>query len=189
MLDRNQHRPSAYYRDPVPPYLLDPDLALAERDAWETRYERALFETLAASTTLTLTAASPRWAAFAMGVLRRLKVPQAALNFMLAREPVEDSDSPEDIAKKLAPTLATAAFNTHVLSQLVEHGISGKMWVCRHDDRVRASHREADGQKVPLSRPFVVGGSLMQYPADASTAPIGEWINDRCTVVGVVIPR
>jgi hypothetical protein len=41
-----------------------------------------------------------------------------------------------------------------------------KTWVTRHDERVRPSHRRAEGQTVPLGRPFVVGGALLRFPGD-----------------------
>lgn len=54
-----------------------------------------------------------------------------------------------------------------------------KTWVSRDDDRVRASHIVADGQRRPLSVPFIVGGFPMQYPKDP-IAPPQEVVNCRC---------
>src|SRR6185503_18264547 len=45
-------------------------------------------------------------------------------------------------------------------------------------------HREADGQRVRPGRPFKVGTTTMRRPGDV-TAPIGEWINCRCTLRAV----
>lgn len=44
-----------------------------------------------------------------------------------------------------------------------------KRWLDSDDRRVRPEHREADGQQVPLSQPFIVGGFPLMQPGD----PIG----------------
>ena len=54
-----------------------------------------------------------------------------------------------------------------------------KRWRSRHDDRVRSSHREADGQAVGLDEPFRVGGAELMYPGDPR-GPAGEVLNCRC---------
>lgn len=54
-----------------------------------------------------------------------------------------------------------------------------KRWRSRHDDRVRSSHREADGQAVGLDAPFRVGGAELMYPGDPR-GPVGEVLNCRC---------
>lgn len=56
-----------------------------------------------------------------------------------------------------------------------------KTWITRHDDRVRTTHAEADGQTVPLHGVFSVGDSLMLYPGDPM-APAYEVINCRCSM-------
>jgi hypothetical protein len=57
-------------------------------------------------------------------------------------------------------------------------------WITMHDSKVRHTHKDADGQKVRPGRPFKVGTTSMRRPGDV-TAPIGEWINCRCTVAAV----
>lgn len=56
-----------------------------------------------------------------------------------------------------------------------------KRWINSHDRRVRDVHRPVDGQTVPLSQPFHVGGSLLMFPGD----PVGlphDVINCRCSM-------
>jgi uncharacterized protein with gpF-like domain len=59
-----------------------------------------------------------------------------------------------------------------------------KKWVASHDTHVRPTHREADGQTVPLGSPFIVGTWPLLYPGDKN-GPADEVINCRCTAVTV----
>lgn len=52
-----------------------------------------------------------------------------------------------------------------------------KRWLSTDDTRTRASHRVADGQTVPLTEPFRVGGFLLQHPADSINVAPHEVIN------------
>lgn len=57
-----------------------------------------------------------------------------------------------------------------------------KEWLATVDDRTRPSHRAADGQRVPLTAPFDVGASQLQFPGDP-TGPAEEVIQCRCTLL------
>lgn len=59
-----------------------------------------------------------------------------------------------------------------------------KRWVTRHDSRVRHTHRQADGQTVPVNQPFQVGGVSLMFPGERD-AVYGEIVNCRCVLVGV----
>jgi hypothetical protein len=54
-----------------------------------------------------------------------------------------------------------------------------KEWVTAGDDRVRPHHRAAAGQRVPVDKPFRVGGYEMLYPHDPR-APASETVHCRC---------
>ncbi len=59
-----------------------------------------------------------------------------------------------------------------------------KEWVSTNDDRTRESHRDANGQTVGMSEPFIVGDEKdeLQYPGDPD-GEAAEVINCRCVAV------
>lgn len=58
---------------------------------------------------------------------------------------------------------------------------ASKQWWSVGDSHVREDHLIADGQEVPVSAPFVVGGQQLMYPGDTSMgATIDNVINCRC---------
>lgn len=81
-------------------------------------------------------------------------------------------------------TAYTRIFGRQMVKQLERYGFTQKRWVSRHDERVRETHRIANGQIVGLYEPFHVGLAFLQYPGDPS-GPANETINCRCVVVGV----
>lgn len=58
--------------------------------------------------------------------------------------------------------------------------VAGKEWLSAHDDRVRPTHRVADGQVRSVAMPFDVGGVPMLFPHDPA-APPDETVNCRCS--------
>ena len=58
-----------------------------------------------------------------------------------------------------------------------------KRWLATADERTRVSHRVADGQVVPLSEKFRVGGFLLQFPGDPVVVAPHETINCRCSML------
>lgn len=55
-----------------------------------------------------------------------------------------------------------------------------KRWISTDDQRVRLSHRVADGQVVRLSDRFRVGGFLLDHPGDPNAGAPHETISCRC---------
>lgn len=56
-----------------------------------------------------------------------------------------------------------------------------KEWVAAEDSRVRESHDDVDGRKVPLDTGFSVGNDTLMFPGDPNGSA-KETINCRCTV-------
>jgi uncharacterized protein with gpF-like domain len=50
------------------------------------------------------------------------------------------------------------------------------------DSRTRETHRLADGQRVALGQPFIVGGFELAFPGDPDGPP-QEVIQCRCTML------
>jgi len=56
------------------------------------------------------------------------------------------------------------------------------MWISTIDGRTRPTHRRADGQRVEMGQPFVVGGASLRFPGDP-LGPGQETIQCRCTSI------
>lgn len=61
-----------------------------------------------------------------------------------------------------------------------------KEWMATLDGRTRDAHRELDGQKVPMDKPFKVNGEEIMFPGDP-TAKAYLVYNCRCTMVGDLV--
>jgi hypothetical protein len=57
-----------------------------------------------------------------------------------------------------------------------------KIWLATDDRRTRTTHNLADGQRVPVGAPFIVGGFPLARPGDP-TGPAHEVIQCRCTLL------
>ncbi len=53
------------------------------------------------------------------------------------------------------------------------------MWLATDDSRTRHTHNEAEGQRVPVGSPFIVGGFELRFPGDP-LGPPQEIIQCRC---------
>ena len=63
-----------------------------------------------------------------------------------------------------------------------------KEWLATPDARTRETHRVADGQRVPLTDQFTVGGAALMFPGDP-TGPPDQVINCRCSIAYVFDQR
>ena len=137
-----------------------------------------------------------------------VRLPDEVYNLIFAEltDAVNDGDSVEQIAQRISSLLSytnserwpnrarviavtetTRAYGAGTVAAGLEQSrLTGrrllKRWDTEHDQRVRVSHRQADGQVVPLSQPFQVGGFYLLFPGDPMGPP-EEVINCRCDVV------
>jgi uncharacterized protein with gpF-like domain len=57
-----------------------------------------------------------------------------------------------------------------------------RIWLATVDSRTRPAHRAADGQRVGLTDPFIVGSEPLMFPGDPSGSA-GNTIQCRCTTL------
>jgi hypothetical protein len=88
-------------------------------------------------------------------------------------------------AARIARTETHAAYQAGSQAQAQELADTGvpmlKIWIAADDARTRDSHRNADGQTVPIDGHFTVGGQQLKHPGDPSGSA-GEVINCRCAM-------
>lgn len=83
-----------------------------------------------------------------------------------------------------ARTVATYAENRArqaVYDDMAKLGMQvTKQWFTQGDSRVRHSHAEMHGEKVPEDQPFIVDGYELMFPGDGRNAPPRVYYNCRC---------
>lgn len=84
--------------------------------------------------------------------------------------------------KRVVRTSFTGVVGRLTLAELRLRGIKTKTWVTKRDSRVRPTHREADGQTVPMEAYFRVGNESLMYPGEHGKA-LAEIANCRCIIV------
>lgn len=82
----------------------------------------------------------------------------------------------------IARTETHGAMNNAGGAAAEDLGATTKEWVAIEDTRTRETHRQADGQTVPINDKFNVGGAALRYPGDPSAGAPGETINCRCAM-------
>lgn len=87
---------------------------------------------------------------------------------------------------RTAMTGAQNAGRQYQLGKAQDLGIKlKKEWMATLDSHTRDTHKELDGQRVPIDGPFEAGGYSIMYPGDPSAAPAMVY-NCRCTMTADV---
>ena len=88
-------------------------------------------------------------------------------------------------ARTIARTEVHGAYAHGRHMAIVETKPKAHMWISTHDDVVRDSHEDMDGQQVPIDEPFVTpSGSELMFPLDPD-GEAGEVINCRCAEIAI----
>lgn len=137
-----------------------------------------------------------------------VRIPDEVYNLIFAEisDGVNDGDDPKELAARInkvlsvtgsenwsnramtiAVTEANRANNAGALAagfqaQQIEKIPLSKRWLATEDGRTRPDHKEADGQRVPLGQPFIVGNFPLMFPGDPSGPP-HQVIFCRCTML------
>lgn len=97
----------------------------------------------------------------------------------------------DDRAMFIAENESNTLFNSKDYKEAKEKGYTHKIWMAYPDNRVRPTHVEANGLKVPIGSYFEVGEAQMLYPRDVTSEfSTGaehpeETINCRCVCIYV----
>lgn len=118
--------------------------------------------------------------AITQAILQGDSIPQASERLMRVLKMDEDS------AVRAARTAITGAENAGRVDSFRRAKRIGidleQQWMATLDMRTRHSHRQLDGQHVPVGEKFKVDGVELEFPADP-TAPPEYVYNCRCTLV------
>ncbi len=91
-------------------------------------------------------------------------------------------------AARIARTETQIAANAGNYDGYKQGGVEQVKWLSSRDEKVRDSHKDAEGQIVDVGDPFDVGGALLMFPGDPSGPP-EEIINCRCVTRSVINRR
>lgn len=87
-------------------------------------------------------------------------------------------------ARRIARTEIHNAHQMGIMNTYQEMGVEYTQWAAAHDKRTRTSHRDIDGEIIPLGGTYSNG---CQFPGDTN-GPIKEWINCRCGNIPFIMP-
>ena len=85
-------------------------------------------------------------------------------------------------ARRIAVTETAVAYEQGRYLTMKEAGITHKKWITASDDNVRDSHKQVNGEVLPIDELFIVGDSTLLHPADPN-GDAEEVINCRCVSV------
>lgn len=76
---------------------------------------------------------------------------------------------------------SNAVSNYYKELEAIKEGYTKKTWVTKIDSKVRHTHKEVNGKKIDITKPFTVGSSQLMFPLDQSLgASLKEICRCRC---------
>lgn len=107
-------------------------------------------------------------------------------NFIEATKKHKDDPwyTSDDRAKFNAENEANIVLNYSEFQDAIEAGYTKKMWRSMRDNKVRPTHKDVDGEIIPIEDTFVVGDTLLRFPGDDEydTSSGEETVGCRCTL-------
>ncbi len=91
-------------------------------------------------------------------------------------------------ARTIAMTETAAAYGAARQEAMEQSGVEYKQWLTSGAGNVRAAHAAANGQTVPVTAHFEVGGEALESPGDPNGSP-GNVINCHCVAIAVAKPE
>ena len=99
------------------------------------------------------------------------------------KHPGEEYFTSVERAATIACNESNTVFGSQELADAKALGKKYKQWNTELDERVRPTHQEVEGVKIPIDDLFVVGESLMEFPKDTlHGADPQEIVNCRCSL-------
>ncbi len=87
-------------------------------------------------------------------------------------------------AKTIAMTETSAAYGQGRQEAMRSAGVQFKQWLTSGNDNVRPAHADANGQTVPISEAYQVGGEALMHPGDPDGSA-SNVINCHCVSIAV----
>lgn len=114
--------------------------------------------------------------------------PNDVSEYDIENDAIEPYWTSKDRAMFIAENESNTLLNSKEFVEAKEDGKTHKIWMVYPDDRVRPTHIDVNGAKIPIDSYFYVGDAMMLYPKDVtSELSTGadhpeEIINCRCVV-------
>lgn len=87
-----------------------------------------------------------------------------------------------DRARLISENEVNSMMNHEDDEDAIEQGKKWKVWRTMEDEKVRHSHAEVNGMKIPIKEMFSVGNCKMLYPHDYINGDASQLINCRCSL-------
>ncbi|MED0735660.1 phage minor head protein [Aneurinibacillus thermoaerophilus] len=122
--------------------------------------------------------------------IKQGKTPSERANLVreISAQAAKGEEGPFSIqrAVTIARTMSTSAANGGKLEGWKQSEVvTSKKWRSANNSRTRPDHKAANGQIVPLDKPFIVGGEKLMHPGDPRGSA-KQIVHCRCTMQAVI---